>query len=156
MRIIDEETPDEDRLEALKAMFFSVNKTNATDAARVAAYQLWQLAKNLRSGELYLLKTIYENKESYLSNLKHNPAYPSTDNYERWASQMATAAGHGITALIGLHEQRLVELCLITPQLSQGTARISTQNARLTDLALRFFENLETYRVEVPADAEAG
>jgi hypothetical protein len=155
MTIIDEEAPDGDRLEALKAMFFSVNKTSATDAERVAAYQLWQLAKSLRSGELYLLKTIYENRESYFSSLQPNPVFSSTDHYERWASHMAKAAGHGITALIGLHERRLVELCLLTPQISQGTARISTQNARLTDLAFRFFENLENYRVEVQVDGEA-
>jgi hypothetical protein len=97
MTIIDEETPDCDRLEALKAMFFSVNKANATDAARVAAYQLWQLAKSLRSGELYLLKTIHENCTSYSSNVPHPNS--STDNYERWATHMAKAAGHGITSL---------------------------------------------------------
>jgi hypothetical protein len=107
-------------------------------------------AKGLRSGELYLLKTIYENKGSYLSDLINNP---STDNYERWALHMAKAAGHNVTALIGLHEQRLIELCLITPRISQsGTPRIATQNARLTDLAFRFFENLESYRIEMPAD----
>src|SRR5258708_4380730 len=42
MTIIDEEAPDADRLNALKAMFCSVNKVNATDGERIAAYQLWQ------------------------------------------------------------------------------------------------------------------
>ena len=47
MTIIDEESPDADRLEALKAMFFEVNKINATDGERIAAYHLWQLTKSL-------------------------------------------------------------------------------------------------------------
>jgi hypothetical protein len=152
MTIIDEETPDNDRLDALKAMFFAVNKANASEAERIAAYQLWQLAKTLTSGELYLLKTIHENRESYITN---TPSHTAADNYERWAAHMAKAAGHGITALIGLHERRLVDLCLITPPIGQaGTPRISKENARLTDLAFRFFENLEAYQVEVPPDKE--
>src|SRR5216117_1657378 len=32
LKTIDEETPDADRLEALKAMFYGANKVNATDA----------------------------------------------------------------------------------------------------------------------------
>ena len=32
--VIDNETPDEDRLEALKAMFYSVNKINATEGRK--------------------------------------------------------------------------------------------------------------------------
>jgi hypothetical protein len=42
--VIDNETPDEDRLEALKAMFYSVNKINATEGERVAKAQLFQIA----------------------------------------------------------------------------------------------------------------
>jgi hypothetical protein len=42
--VIDNETPDEDRLEALKAMFYSVNKINATEGERVAKDQLFQIA----------------------------------------------------------------------------------------------------------------
>jgi hypothetical protein len=53
---IDSNPADQDRLEALKALFYSVNKVNATDGERVASYQLFQLAKKLTGGQLLLLK----------------------------------------------------------------------------------------------------
>ena len=34
---IDDNTPDEDRLEALKAMFYSINKISATDGLGIAS-----------------------------------------------------------------------------------------------------------------------
>src|SRR5262249_5832481 len=52
LTVLDSETPDEDRLEALKAMFYAVNKVEATDAQRIVAYQLFQISKILTSGEL--------------------------------------------------------------------------------------------------------
>jgi len=46
LTIIDQETPDADRLEALRAMFYSVNKTTAEDAERIIAYQLFRSQRN--------------------------------------------------------------------------------------------------------------
>jgi hypothetical protein len=58
--VIDNRTPDEDRLEALKAMFYSVNKINATEGERVANDQLFQIAKKLTSGQFLYLRASYE------------------------------------------------------------------------------------------------
>jgi hypothetical protein len=58
--VIVNETPDEDRLEALKAMFYSVNKIHATEGERVANYQLFQIAKKLTSGQFLCLRASYE------------------------------------------------------------------------------------------------
>jgi hypothetical protein len=49
---IDEDVPDTDRLDALKAMFYEVNKINASDKERILNYQMFQIAKRLTSGEL--------------------------------------------------------------------------------------------------------
>ena len=46
MTIIDEESPDPERLAALKAMFYAVNKVNAEDSERILAYQLFQSRRN--------------------------------------------------------------------------------------------------------------
>jgi len=69
---------------------------------------------------------------------------------------MAKAAGHGVKSLIGLHEQRLIELCLITPRVGNSSQHISTENARLTDLAFHLFENLKSYQTEMPGTGEEG
>src|SRR5258708_6599263 len=60
LRIIDEETPDEEKLDALKAMFYAVNKIGIEDSERILNYQLFQIAKKLSSGQLLLLKVVYE------------------------------------------------------------------------------------------------
>lgn len=50
MKIIDDECPDEERLDALKAAFYAVNKIRDGDAEQILSYQLWQITKELDSG----------------------------------------------------------------------------------------------------------
>jgi|SRR5229473_269994 len=57
LTVLDEEVPDEDRLEALNAMFYSVNKIGVTGGEKIANYQLFQLAKRLTSSQLLLLRS---------------------------------------------------------------------------------------------------
>jgi len=149
MRIIDEESPDADRLDALKAMFFAVNKVNVTDGERIAAYQLWQIAKQLSSGELLLLKTVYEQRMKYPQQWF---------SYSQWVSHMTNASGHGITGLIDVHEKRLVEFCLLSPRKPQPPdgSEIDAQNARLTDLGFRFCTNIPNYQIEMSDVASSG
>jgi hypothetical protein len=68
---INEQVPDADRLEALKAMFYGANKINAPDAEKVLSYRLLLIAKRLTSGELLLLRTLYD-------SLKHRDNKVST------------------------------------------------------------------------------
>src|SRR5208337_1315673 len=97
MTIIDEESPDADRLGALKAMFFAVNKVGITDGEKIKAYQLWQIAKSLNSGELLLLRTVYVNRTQYASQATH-PSY--VGSYSNWALYIAKAIGHDSLGLI--------------------------------------------------------
>src|ERR1035437_4409485 len=85
MTIIDEESPDVDRLGALKAMFFAVNKVGTTDGEKILAYQLWQIAKKLNSGELLLLKIAYENRDLYGKETDSK----GNNSYSFWTSFMS-------------------------------------------------------------------
>jgi len=116
MKIIDEETPDADRLEALKAMFFAVNKVEVKDGERIAAYQLWQISKSLTSGELMLLKVVYENQA--IGFRQKTPGMGTT--FTEWANEISKVAGHGIRGLIDLHERRPTELGLLTRKIRKG------------------------------------
>lgn len=140
MRIIDEESPDADRLEALKAMFYDVNKVNATDSERIAAYHLWQITKGLSSGEILLLKTAYEQRATYKSN---NPGYPT---YSNWAICMAGSIGHGVTGLVDIHERNLMEMGLLSKR-DLDHVGIAADNARLTDLGIKVCENIRNYQL---------
>jgi hypothetical protein len=144
MTIIDEETPDADRLEALKAMFLAVNKVGVKDGERIAAYQLWQISKSPTSGELILLKVVYENR----SKLHLPTTGPMAPRYSDWANEMAKATGHGLRGLIDIHQKRLTEFGLLTPFLFDGE-RILAENARLSDLGVQFCQNIESYQIEL-------
>jgi hypothetical protein len=141
MTILDEESPDPDRLEALKAMFFAINRVNVTDGEQVAAYQMWQVAKSLTSGELFLLKLVYEQRTSYEPD--------NSNSYSKWENDMATAAGHSVRGLIGLNEKKLTDLGLLTPRQWDDGSGINPTNARLTEFGLAFCDNIQNYRIEL-------
>jgi hypothetical protein len=145
MSILDQELPDADRLEALRAMFYEINKTNAVDGHRILAYQLFQIAKRLSSGELILLRAIYDAYKS------RDFAPGATPPLSTWSSKMANRVGHGLASLIEKDERELVESGLISKRLNSATVAqvIRDDNARLTDLGIRFCENIENYRIEI-------
>jgi len=151
MTIIDEESPDADRLAALKAMFFAVNNVGATDGERIKAYQLWQIAKQLNSGELLLLRTVYLKKSLYASETIH-PNYLNV--YSNWASYMAKAIGHGSQGLVDLHEKRPTEFGLLIEK-NRMTGTIDADNARLSELGLMFCANIENYELEIHGNDNA-
>jgi hypothetical protein len=149
LTILDEEIPDEDRLEALKAMFFAVNKIGIDDRQRVLNYQLFQIAKRLTSGELLLMKAVYE-------GYKNNDFAGAGQLYlDGWARKMAGRLGHSLASLVVRDSNTLEQQGLITARLgSEGSPfaapdhMVSPAQARITDLGIRFCENLQTYQVE--------
>ena len=153
LTILDEETPDRDRIEALKAMFYAVNKVNATDGERIVSYQLFHLAKKLTSGELLLLRAIFDKYESRDFNPNPNTTEPLTI----WAAKMANRQKHLLTALVLRDERALVGQALISARLNSPNLPIDQQvvleaNARLTDLGIRFCTAIKNYEIEARPD----
>ena len=143
LRAIDEESPDEEKLDALKAMFFAANKVKIKDGERILAYQLFQIAKRLSSGELLLLKTI-DSLGYNMQQLKQQPAFIALDE---WESAAAQDMGHALTALIRHHEKALIENDLIQPRANESR-QVMTPNGRVTDLGLKFCENIQQYQLD--------
>ncbi len=141
---IDSNPVDADRLKAMKAMLLAANDINSTDAESILAYQLFQIAKRLVSGELLLLRAIYRSYES--GGWKRD--YQS-GNASNWRVMIADKAGHGLSALVERNERALVEQGLITPIVMSGNlAQIREDNARLSDLGIRFCANIKSYEAE--------
>lgn len=143
--IIDAETPDEDRLEALKAMFYSVNKINATDGERIANYQLFQIAKKLTSGQLLLLKAAHKRA------LRGSAPVNATNN---WLEALARELGHDVVGLVDQDERALVAVGLLTERVWGDGSGVRDDKGRLTDLAFRFCRNIETYHVDLGSGSE--
>src|SRR6266566_2559984 len=145
-RVIDEEAPNAEKLKAVKAMFYAVNRINVSDAERILNYQLFQIAKNLTSGELLLLKIIYEEYKSggFPRGAQHK-------SLGEWAKRIAEKCGHKLGALVERDERALVNQGLISGHTNPGhpSAMVNENNERLTDLGIRFCENIQRYEIEV-------
>lgn len=149
LTIIDNECPDPDRLEALKAMFFSVNQVNAADAEKVLAYQLFQIAKELTSSQLLLLKACYElGKLGAIQDVASKKRGSLGVTRSEWIELVKKQLGHDVRALIVRDEEALQKLHLLNQEPNPSSA-ISVADGRLTDLGAQFCQNIENYSFEV-------
>ncbi|MGA3371649.1 MAG: hypothetical protein ABSC48_07795 [Terracidiphilus sp.] len=152
MKIIDDECPDGERLDALKAAFYAVNRINESDTDKIVEYQLWQISKELRSGDILLLRSMY-------TRLNMAPGNHARD----WAMQMAQLSGLAIPELLERYEKRFIDLLLMTPrskvggdiQLGYDASGIDTRNNRLTQLGVRFCRNIEIYKIDLEGALKA-
>jgi hypothetical protein len=140
IQIIDDDTPDEDRLEALKAMFYAANTVNVTDGQQIVAYQLFQIAKKLNSNELLVMKAVYELflKESQFRN----------SHFREWAQAVARHLGHAVIGLVEVADKTLVDNQLLSGRFHDDLSGISSTNCRLTELGIEFCKNIERYRLD--------
>lgn len=139
IEFIDSEAPDEDRLRAMKAMFVGVNTKGAAEHRQALMYQLMKLSRKLSGSQIRLLAAIYDASRS-----GHYPVSGITAATS-WLTDMASRLGHGLSSLIELDEESLLKNKLITPRTHADASGIDTQNARLTDLGLKFCEALKNY-----------
>jgi hypothetical protein len=139
--IIDNETPDEDRLDALKAMFYSVNKIDVTDGERIANYQLFQIAKRLTSGQLLLLKAAYERAS--------DKGFQPVNATNHWMEQLSNRLGHDVIGLVEQDERVLMSSGLLTGRQWPDESGVRDVDGRLPTLARRFRRNIETYHMDL-------
>ncbi len=143
LTVIDEEAPDADRLEAMKAMFFGINRVNASDGDRIAAYQLFQIAKKLTGGQLLYLKVCYAmyKKSSFSTGFGVG--------IMEWLRKVGKQLGHEVMGLLERDDDSLVENGLLTPRLPSDNNKVMENDARLTPLGVVFCQNIETYQVAI-------
>jgi hypothetical protein len=153
MTIIDEESPDPERLDAIKAMFYAVNKVNATDGERILAYQLFQIAKKLTSGQLLYLKACYGiyREERPTPDL---PRRGGTLNIVEWCVKIGKKLGHSVTSLLDLDDKALADSGLLHHRGAMDRG-VNTLDARLTDLGIKFCEEIQKYHLETREQPES-
>ena len=145
LTIIDEDTPDEDRLEALKAMFYAANNIKATDAEQIISYQLFQIAKKLSSNELLILRSAYKLQQR--GALRGGGVMA----FNQWAESIGGELGHNLVPLIEHADDVLVGNKLLSHRYQKENhdgGQVIPINARLTDLGIRFCENVQRYQIE--------
>jgi hypothetical protein len=138
LKEIDSDPVDAERLKAMKAMFLAASKVGTADGEAIVAYQLFQIAKTLRSGELFLMKASFSWCKSGSRNEFVDP--------QQWFQLISETMGHNLHALIIKDETVLVDKGLLAGR--TPTNKIPTLNGRLTDLGLRFCKNVEAYNLD--------
>jgi hypothetical protein len=146
--VIDEETPDADRLEALKAMFYSVNKMNATDGERTVAYQLFQITKKLTSGELLYLRACYD-----IYKIGDYKKGSGLSDSRQWFAKVGNKLGHQVIGLMDRDDLALAEYGLLTPRYHPDKSGINENDGHLSQLGIMLCRNVETYRLEASGPA---
>jgi hypothetical protein len=139
---IDSNPIDSDRLKAMKAMFLAANEVSASDQASILAYQLFQIAKNLSSGQLLLLRAV---RAGYLDYMR-GPRTGGSISASQWREMMAHRLGHKLSALIIRDEHKLVEYGLIAPSGDTNEINVPLMDARMTDLGIKFCQHIEAYQ----------
>ena len=141
MSIIDNEAPDADHLDALKAMFYGVNKISASDGERIVNYQLFQIAKKLTSAQVLYLRASYE-----LFKAKDFTAGQSEDS-RKWLRKVGVKLGHQVIGLLDKDDLALIEHGLLTARYAPDKSGILQNDAHLSDLGLKFCEVIQEYQL---------
>jgi hypothetical protein len=117
-----------------------------SDGERIAAYQLFQIAKKLTSGQLIYLRACYElYKPGDYRNSANVPEH-------QWFELVSRHMGHTVLGLLNLDDAALAEFELLTRRY-RDSGGVNNQNARLSDLGINFCKNIETYRLETSPGA---
>jgi hypothetical protein len=144
LKYIDEEVPDEIRFKAMKSIFLSSVSQGATETEELLAYELMQLCRQLSSGEIVLLKAIYDISKNRLAPGVSNVIAEHGASY--WLKNVAKQIGHNDVDLVELHEDKLMKLHLITGRMYNDRSGVNPSNTnRLTSLGIKLCEFITRY-----------
>lgn len=150
IKFVGQEIPDEERMKAIKSIFFyGVNK-NATEQDEILAFEFLQTAKKLSGTEILILKA---NFELVLGKIADAVSKENLGDAQRnrsvWKRVVAKQMGYGeLHAMVTKYERNLESLGLISPR--SDDTRFSdtfepTQKYRLTEMGYKFCEFMTKY-----------
>jgi hypothetical protein len=139
LEFIDSEIPDENRLSAVKILFYSIVSADVNEGEQIQNYQIFQIAKRLTSTQFLILKIAYDMKKEGIYD-------SASESANGWLSKVSERIGHNIPSLIERDEEILIKEKLISDRaLGDRSGILKKQDARLTDLGLKICENMEKY-----------
>lgn len=150
IKFIGQEIPDEDRIKALKSIFFYGVSKNAIEQDEVLAFEFLQTAKKLSSTEVLILKANFELVLGKFTSdgLKENLGNAQSKR-SAWKKIIASQMGYGeIHDIVTKYESNLESLGLISPRYENTSFSDefeSTQKYRLTGMGYKFCEFMTKY-----------
>ena len=140
LSFIDNDVPDEERFRAMKSIFLSSVSKDAKKEDEEMAYEIMQICKRLSSGDLIILKAVY----NLVQKNEHNNGLGGVKD---WLDIIAQKIGHSISSLVEVHEERLMKLKLIGDRrYSDKSGFMKTKYFRLTELGYKLCEFISKYK----------
>lgn len=149
MTMIEGDAPDEDKLNAAKAMFIAVNSPQAPEGEAVMRFQFFRLVLRLSGPQLLLL--------SICNKLRIKGAFTMSTSpiAQNWLNMVAQQIGHQVFTLIEQDEAVLIQHGILTDRTLGDRSGIKVDNARLSDLGIKICDLIETYSGEIPKAASS-
>lgn len=137
---LDREIVDERRFALLKKILLVAATESRSARNDSLPHQFMQLARKLQTGEILTLFATYRiYKEGTWKQEKHWAA-------NKWCTEVATEAGLEFAELAAIHEEKLMELQLITNREHADRSGVMIGDGfRLTELGIRFCEYVSEY-----------
>jgi hypothetical protein len=150
-KFIGHEVPDEERMKALKSIFFYGTRKDATEQDEILAYEFLQTAKRLSGTEILILKANFEISNGQISETVPRHALPNAnDHRSTWRKVIAKQMGYGdMDSVVTKYEHNLESLGLISPRLEMDRLQAqfeATQKLRLTEMGYKFCEFITNYK----------
>jgi hypothetical protein len=151
LKFIGHEVPDEERMKALKSIFFYGTRKDATEQDEILAYEFLQTAKRLSGTEILILKANFEISNGQISETVPRHALPNAnDHRSTWRKVIAKQMGYGdMDSVVTKYEHNLESLGLISPRLEMDRLQAqfeATQKLRLTEMDYKFCEFITNYK----------
>ena len=140
LKFIDETTPDEERFNAMKSLFFKSVADSSSESEQALSYQFMKFCKDLESGDLLVLKAAYDISNGNLSKNIGQVKLKSAE-VAGWLNNISIQIGHKIKSLVEVHEDKLENIKLISSRTHADRSGFkTTDHYRLTELGFRICE----------------
>jgi len=133
---LEEPPVDETKFKILKAVFLAAASQQGDAASDVTPQLLMNVARQLNSGEILVLASVYRVVTS-----ERDVVHTVGNDASKWVHEIASRSGFGLNALVEMYEDQLARKNLLTPRTFPDRSGIKhDSNFRLTDLGVKLCE----------------
>lgn len=143
LEVIDN-NPEEDRLLAIKAMFFMMISKDNDDKDDILLYQLFQITKELSSSQLMILKVGHDLEEVIRKEIQASKSQNPLMTIDQWYQKIADEIGHGLKDLVEKDARVLIDYNLIPKEITRSA--IHANNFKLSKLGERLYGAIQDYQ----------
>ena len=123
----------------MKTLYIKSVANSSSEKEQILSYQFMKLCKDLESGDLLILKAAYDITNGNLSQNFGQTTFGLKDAIVQiWLGNISKQIGHDIKSLVEVHEDKLVNLKLLSPRTHSDRSGIEvTEYYRLTELGYK-------------------